>query len=85
VHEVLKYCIFQIKIMFQFFILWQLIVLFCFAKGLADNILGSQMNNEESGYFSVSSGKHLLCQWYKGLVYHCISPDPRLLWIAQVE
>jgi len=25
-------------------------------SGLADNVLGSQMNNEESGYFSVSSG-----------------------------
>jgi hypothetical protein len=35
---------------------------YCFAEGLADNVLGSQMNNEESGYFSVSSGKHLLCQ-----------------------
>jgi hypothetical protein len=46
-----------------------------FIEDLADNVLGSNTSNEESGYFSISSGKHLGCEGSKDLAYHYVSQN----------
>jgi hypothetical protein len=51
--------------------------IFYFILDLADSVLGSNTNNEESGYFSISSGKHLGCEGSEGLAYHYIPQNSR--------